>query len=101
MDQIVISTLLGSLFGLASGCSIPEGGFVDPGIEGQVYYSDIVAVGTVTEITEDPSFFGSFGNSTYGAKVVIWCSYKGEELPRLIQIGEAGRWQSLIIYIIQ
>ena len=90
MDILTV-IFLGLFSSLVFGCSIPEGGFVDPGIEGRVYYSTIVAVGTVTEITDDPSFWGSHEYvTTYGANVVIWCSYKGGALPRTIQVGEAG-----------
>ena len=92
MDTILSVTLIASLlFSLVFGCSIPEGGFVDPGMEGRVYYSTIVAVGTVTELTEDPSPWTGYAQlSTYGAKLVIWCTYKGGVLPRTILIGEAG-----------
>ena len=94
MDKILSVAIFTSLLcTLVFGCSIPVGGFVDPGIEGRVYYSTIVAVGTVTEITVDPSFWGAYDESTtYGARVVIWCSYKGGVLPRTIQIGEAGMY---------
>ena len=84
-----------SLFRLASGCSIPEGGFVEAGMAGKVFYADIVAVGTVTEIIDDPSPWSYPGGSTYGAAVVIWCTYKAL-LPRTIIIGQAGMCQSIV-----
>lgn len=91
MAKLFLVALLVSFLGLVFGCSIPEGGFVEPTVEAMVHYSGIVAVGTVTEITEDPSYWGTVeGVETYGARVVIWCTYKGGPLPRTISIGEAG-----------
>ena len=93
MEKLLVSVItLGFLLCLATGCSIPEGGFTDPSMEDLVHYSDIVVVGRVTEIIDDPSFWGStsYVDTTYGAKVDVRCSYKGGVLPRIITIGEAG-----------
>ena len=90
-STIVCFALLCLLFNHTLGCSIPEGGSKDLGIEELVYHSDIVAVGNVTEIIEDPSSLGyPQWRTTYGANVLILCSYKGRMLPQTITIGEAG-----------
>ena len=90
-STIVCFALLCLLFNHTLGCSIPEGGSIDLGIEELVYHSDIVAVGNVTEIIEDPSSLGyPQWRKTYGANVLILCSYKGRMLPQTITIGEAG-----------
>ena len=76
----------------------PQGRIGDPSIQQRVHYSENVAVGTVTEITDDPDFQPGHGY-TKAAKVVIRCSYKGEMLPRTIKIRGVGKYIFLCVYI--
>lgn len=87
-----ILALLVAMVTLVSGCSEPEGGYVPPTPEDNVYYSTHVVVGTVLEIlSPDPMFGDMYGNSTYGALVKVRCSYKGGALGDTITIGGAGK----------
>ena len=61
-------------------------------VEDMVIFSDIVLVGTVTEIIPDPS--PSAYPETYGAKIDVRCAYEGglepRRVPETITIGGAG-----------
>lgn len=76
---------------LVSGCSEPEGGYVEPTPADKVFYSTNVVVGTVTELIPDPIYRDMYGNSTYGATVRVRCSYKGGVLGDSITVGGAGK----------
>lgn len=76
---------------LVTGCSEPEGGFVEPTPADKVYYAGHVVVGTVKKITRDPLYGDMYQNSTYGAEVFVRCSYKGGPIRGYIIIGGAGK----------
>jgi len=91
----VLTTLV-AMVTLVYGCSEPEGGFVEPTPADNVFYADHVVVGTVTEIMPvDPILGDTYGNSTYGARVMVRCTYKGGVLGDSITIGSAGKYHRI------
>ena len=80
---IVILMLIHVIYG----CS-PEA-WVEPTLKSKSRYAKIIAIGTVKRIIKpDPA---DMVGQTYGAKVMIQCSYKGGNLPGMITIVGAGR----------
>ena len=80
-------TVLIMVIHIVLGCS-PEA-WVEPTLKSKARYAEIIAIGTVKRIIQpDPA---DILGQTYGAKVMVQCSYKGGHLPGMITIGGAGK----------